>query len=206
MNVQTIICRPQVSRQTVSFIIVLLLFSLVAGCASQKPKVYSDYKAETNFKAFKTFGYLERLGTDEKEYTALTSTYFKEAAKAQMLALGYTYSDQAPDLLINFFSTRESRTDVRSHPTLNASYGYHNSLHYSFPVYSSDTYTRHYKMGALKIDIVDAKEKKLIWQGSIENKISNEYKNNPQIGIQAMVQLIFQQHPLNSIHTVITTP
>src|SRR5690606_31027729 len=91
-----------------------LVTSLVlAGCATG-PKVRSDAAANTNFSSYKTFGFMPEPATDKAGYTTLVTQHFKDAITSEMTALGYQFSETNADLLVNFNSNVESRTDVRS--------------------------------------------------------------------------------------------
>lgn len=178
----------------------LLLLSalLLVGCASHGPTVQSDYDPDADFASYKTFAFIQPLGTDKPGYSTLVSGYFKDAVRTQMQQLGYSYSPQSPDLLVNGFTNSETRTDVRSSPSANASYGYfgyRSGLYLGLPIYSSDTKSKHYKVGTLSIDVVDAQKKQLIWEGIAEEKLSKEAMNNPQEAIQTTVQQIFLTYP-----------
>lgn len=170
---------------------------LLAGCTSG-PTIRSDYDRSADFSAYQTFGFVDPLGTDKNGYSTLVTSHFKAAAREEMEALGYTYSESNPDLLVNFFSNTENRTDVRTTPSVTASYGYYgyrSGLYMGFPLYGSDTETRHYKVGTLNIDVVDAAEEQLIWEGIAEGKLSEEAMENPRAAIHTAVRQIFERYP-----------
>ena len=175
----------------------IALFTLVAGCTTG-PSIRSDYDRTADFTAYKTFGFVEPLGTDKSGYSTLVTSHFKGAAQAEMEKLGYTYAEQSPDLLVNFFSNTENRTDIRSSPSVTASYGYYgyrSGLYMGFPIYGSETETRHYKVGTLNIDVVDAEKSQLVWEGIAEGKLSKEAMADPRAAIHSAVQQIFQTFP-----------
>jgi ABC-type transporter lipoprotein component MlaA len=181
----------------------LLSALLLAGCASQRPTIQSDYDPDADFANYQTFGFIQPLGTDKPGYSTLVSGYFKAAVRTQMERLGYTYSPQSPDLLVNGFTNTETRTDVRSSPSANASYGYfgyRSGLYLGLPLYGSDTKSKHYKVGTLSVDVVDAQKQQLIWEGIAEEKLSKEAMNNPQEAIQTTVQQIFLTYPTAQQH------
>ncbi|WP_339899472.1 DUF4136 domain-containing protein [uncultured Gilvimarinus sp.] len=170
----------------------------LAGCASGGPTIQSDYSRDVDFNAYQTFGFVDPLGTDKSGYSTLVTSHFKSAARSEMEQLGYTYSEQSPDLLVNFFSNTENRTDIRSTPSMTASYGYYgyrSGLYMGLPLYGSETETRHYKVGTLNIDVVDAEKEQLIWEGIAEGKLSKEAMANPRDAIRSAVQQIFTTYP-----------
>ncbi|WP_339617513.1 DUF4136 domain-containing protein [uncultured Gilvimarinus sp.] len=172
--------------------------ALLAGCASSGPTIQSDYDRDADFTAYQTFAFVDPLGTDKSGYSTLVTSHFKSAAREEMEQLGYTYSEQSPDLLVNFFSNTENRTDIRSTPSMTASYGYYgyrSGLYMGLPLYGSETETRHYKVGTLNIDVVDANKEQLVWEGIAEGKLSKDAMANPRDAIRTAVNQIFKTYP-----------
>ncbi|MBU2884474.1 DUF4136 domain-containing protein [Gilvimarinus agarilyticus] len=176
---------------------ILVLIGLT-GCAATGPDIRTDFDQSVDFQQYQTFGFIDPLGTDKSGYSTLVTAYFKEAATQEMQALGYRYSEASPDLLVNFFMNTENRTEVRSGPKLSATYNYYyyrSGLYLGFPLYDREPDTRDYKVGTLNIDVVDASEERLIWEGIAEGKMSQEALNSPRESIQGAVQQIFQHYP-----------
>jgi hypothetical protein len=170
---------------------------LVSGCATG-PKVRSDAAANTNFSAYKSFGFMSEPATDKAGYTTLVTQHFKDAITAEMTALGYQYSETNADLLVNFNSNVETRTDVRSTPTASIHYGYYNyrrGIYAGFPIYANDVDTIRYKYGTVNIDVVDAAKNQLIWEGISEGTLKRADLEQPKQAIAEVVALIFQQYP-----------
>lgn len=170
---------------------------LLAGCATG-PKVRSDAAANTNFSAYKSFGFMPEQATDKAGYTTLVTQHFKDAITAEMTALGYRYSESNADLLVNFNSNVETRTDVRSTPTASIHYGYYNyrrGIYAGFPIYANDVDTIRYKYGTVNIDVVDAAKNQLIWEGISEGTLKRTDLEQPKQAIAEVVALIFQQYP-----------
>ena len=186
-------------RQQMKRIMMIAAASLVllTGCATG-PTVRSDAAANTNFSAYKSFGFMAQQPTDNADYTTLVTQHFKDAITAEMLALGYQYTETNPDLLVNFNSNVETRTDVRSTPTVSVQYGYYNyrrGIYAGFPFYSNDVDTVRYKYGTVNIDVVDAAKKQLVWEGIAEGTLKRTDLDQPKQAIANVVQLIFQQYP-----------
>lgn len=179
--------------------------ALLAGCAASGPTIQSDYDREADFTTYKTFAFFDPLGTDKSGYSTLVTSHFKSAAREEMQQLGYTYSEQSPDLLVNFFSNTENRTDIRTSPSITASYGYYgyrSGLYMGLPLYGSETQSRHYKVGTLNIDVVDSEKEQLVWEGIAEGKLSKEAMANPRDAIRSAVKQIFATYPT---HVATTT-
>ena len=169
----------------------------ISGCASG-PKVRSDAAANTNFSAYKTFGFIPQPATDKAGYATLVTQHFKDAISNEMTALGYQYSENDADLLINFNSNVETRTDVRSMPASSMHYSYYHyrrGFYIGLPLYTNDVDTIRYKYGTVNIDVVDAAQKQLIWEGISEGTLKKSDLDNPKQAIANVVSLIFQQYP-----------
>lgn len=183
--------------KTLSIAAVALAALILTGCATG-PKVRSDSAANVNFSAYRTFGFMSEPATDKAGYATLVTQHFKDAITAEMTALGYQYSDKNADLLVNFNSNVENRTDVRSTPSASIHYGYYNYRHgiyAGFPLISNDIDTVRYKYGTVNIDVVDAAKKQLIWEGISEGTLKKADLENPKQAIATVVGLIFQQYP-----------
>lgn len=200
MNTQN---APLILRKLWSLSCILLLTLVMGGCAANAPKIQTDFDQDVNFASFQTFGFIHPLNTDEAGYSTLTSAYFKTAAMAEMEALGYLYTDESPDLLLNFFSDIESRFNTNTMVGMSSANSYYANWFFYSPIYGrmAETRTRHYKTDSLKIDIVNAAERKLVWQGSTENRIRKKDRDDPQATINSIVHLILQKFSARSSTT-----
>ena len=169
---------------------------LVLSACTSTPKVRSDFDRSADFSTFRTFAFVDTLATDRSGYSTLLTGYFKSAVEREMIGLGYTQVAQNPDLLVNFSTNSEARTDVRStgYSGYSGYYGYRYGMYSGIP-YSNDVSTVHYKVGTVNIDVVDAKKKQLLWEGTTEGKLTKEVMENPQAAVNAAVGNIFAQYP-----------
>lgn len=174
---------------------------VITGCASG-PKVRSDAAANTNFTVYKTFAFMPEPATDKAGYATLVTQHFKDAISAEMATLGYQYSETNADLLVNFNSNVENRTDVRSSPSSNFNFGYYHyrrGFYAGFPLYSNDVDTIRYKFGTVNIDVIDAAKKQLVWEGISEGTLKKSDLEQPKQAIANVVNLIFQQFPTRQV-------
>ncbi|MDP5144276.1 DUF4136 domain-containing protein [Rheinheimera baltica] len=187
--------RKNIKQLFIASIAAATLF--ISGCASG-PKVRTDAADNINFTDYKTFNFMAEPATDKAGYATLVTQHFKDAISAEMRALGYQYSETNADLMINFNSNVESRTDVRSVPTATFNYNYYNyrrGFYTGFPLYTNDVDTVHYKYGTVNIDVVDAAKKQLVWEGISEGTLKKSDLENPKQAIADVIGLIFQQYP-----------
>lgn len=171
---------------------------LVLSACTTTPKVQTDFDRNADFSSYRTFGFVETLATDRSGYSTLLTGYFKSAVQREMTGLGYTLSDKNPDLLVNFSTNSEARSDVRSTgPTTGYGgyYGYRRGMYAGFPAYNTNVDTVHYKVGTVNIDVVDAKKKQLVWEGATEGRLTKKVMADPQAAINGAVANIFAQYP-----------
>jgi len=134
----------------------LILLFLVASCSSIR--VTSDYDTKTDFSKYKTFAFYKK-GIDKVEISDLDKRRILKALESEMLAKGFTKSEN-PDVLVNIFTKSRQKVDI-----------YNNNHHMYFgwhPWYYGPNYGMHiskYTEGTLFVDLIDANKKELAWQG-----------------------------------------
>lgn len=188
--------KSQLARVAAAFALTAALFA--AGCATTSgPKTRIDYDKSADFSVYRTYGFPKETGTDRGGYSTLVTSYLKSAMSAQMEARGYKYSEERPDLLVNFYMNTRERTEIRPSPSASLGYGYYGyryGLYNAWPLYDDDR-TVTYKVGTLNIDIVDAEKKQLVWEGVAEGRVSEEELQNPKVAINAVVTELMRQYP-----------
>lgn len=168
-----------------------LLGALVAGCASG-PAVRVDQDPAVDLKAYQTFGFFDQMATDRAQYTTILTSRLKQATRVQLERHNYIYSDNNPDLQVNFFVNVVDRQEVRSSPVGRGFHGYR--------VWANDIDTVNYRQGTLSIDLVDAKRNELVWQGVAEGRLSQKSLKNPGPAVDQVVSEIFASFPINDRH------
>jgi hypothetical protein len=138
------------------------------------------------------------LGTDRAGNVSIISGHFKTAISREMEARGYRLATTNPDLLVNVNVSTQERTDVQSTPSASMGmgyYGYRGGMYSSWPMYSNDVSTTHYKVGTGNIDVVDAARKQLVWEGVAEARLTDKMLNSPGPAIDSVVTEIFLSYP-----------
>lgn len=171
-------------------VLVSILFLLASGCASG-PEIRVDMDSRANIKAYRTFGFFPSVSTDGPGYSSLLSTRLKSATAAQLEKNGYKYSANEPDLLVNFYLRIVNKQELRS---TGGYYGYRQGYYGTWTGYPY-VETVNYKQGTLSVDLVDAKQKQLVWQGVAEGVVSEESQQNPGPAIDRVVAEIFSNFP-----------
>jgi hypothetical protein len=175
------------------------LLALVAGCATG-PKISTHTMPQVDFSDYETFGWPAELGTDRGGYETRITQYFKQAARREMESLGYVYSEDDPDLLVNFYTRVEAREGIRTRPAMvptfsTGYYGYRFGMYSAWPVYATEIDTFQYTLGTANIDVVDASEMRLLWEGRAEGRLTADSLSNARSEISETVAEIFERFP-----------
>ena len=167
----------------------LVLLFLVASCSSVR--VTSDYDTNTDFSKYKTFAFYKK-GIDKAEISDLDKRRILKAVEAEMLAKGFTKSEN-PDLLVNIFTKSRQKVDV---------YNDH-FYHGWYPWYYGPNFGTHisnYTEGTLFVDLIDASKKEMVWQGigsGALTRTNNVAKKEERI--KEFVNEIMQAYPPNTV-------
>ena len=186
--------------RTTKLMLATIFVAVAAGCAV-KPDYRVDYDPAVDFSQYKTYGFFDQLGTDQAGYSTLVTQHFKAATGREMEKLGYTYTEQDPDLLVNFNAMSTEKSEVRSRqvPTMGYGmtgyYGYRGMMYSPFPMYETEVETVNYKVGTLNIDVVDAERKMLVWEAVAEGRLTKKAMENPRQAIDAVVTELFARYP-----------
>ena len=134
-----------------------ITFLILTSCSSVS--VYSDYDKKVDFSAYKTYAFY-KTGIDKVEISDLDKRRILNAIDQQMVAKGFTKSEN-PDLLINLFTKSREQVNVNQ---FNAGWGWGWGWNPYF-MGGQQTSVSTSTQGSLYIDFVDAKKKEMIWQG-----------------------------------------
>lgn len=135
----------------------LLIVVLFSSCSSVK--VASDYDKNADFNNYKTFAFL-KSGIDKAEINDLDKRRILRAIEADLLAKGFTKSEN-PDMLVSIFTKAREKVNVYNRGIGPYYYNWNWTPWYWNNFNSISTSTE----GILYIDLIDAKKRELIWQG-----------------------------------------
>ncbi len=145
--------------KTLPFVLLLLV---VTSCVSVR--VASDYDKNANFNNYKTFAFF-RTGIDKAEISDLDKRRILHAIEVELLAKGFTKSEN-PDLLISIFTKSREKINIYNNGYGPYGYGYGwgwSPYYWGHNYYGNNVTTS--TEGTLYIDLIDAKKKELVWQG-----------------------------------------
>lgn len=174
----------------------LLSFTLFTQCGPSL-KVSNDYDRSADFTQYKTFNLYKLEG--KGNISELNYDRINKAIASEMKAKGFIETDTNPDLLVNAVTILKDQQSVSSNTNV---YGY-GGMYRPYGMWgggmgmatANTTYnTYNYKAGTFTIDIVDAKTKKMVWQGTGSADIDSAPKD-PDATVQAGVTKILAGFP-----------
>lgn len=164
----------------------LLLFAMVTSCSSVR--VASDYDKNANFSSYKSFAFY-KTGIDKAEISDLDKRRILRAIESEMLAKGFTKSEN-PDLLVSIFTKSREKVNVYNNGWGPYGYGWGWSPYYWNNYNTVSTSTE----GVLYIDLIDASKKELVWQGVGTGYLTQNMEKKEE-RIQEFVNAIFEKYP-----------
>jgi hypothetical protein len=172
---------------------------LIQACATDA-RVQVDYDPKQNFQTLHSYAWVPT--TDDTQRTkardSLTDERIHSAVDAHLAASGYKKVDAGQaDFLVTYAITVEQRTSVnQSQMGVGfGSYGGRSAIGfgYSFPLGSTH---EPYTVGSLIIDILEAKQKRLIWRGVGEQALdADQSPENRTTRINTTVKEILGRFP-----------
>lgn len=147
-------------------VLVLAAVALLAACATG-PQITTEADPQADFARYRTFAFYSPLAIEAHGYSTPTSNRIRQAARAQMEARGYVYDEREPDLWVNLNAYLQERTDVTTMPEVDYTYyySYRARAYVAVPYWRERTDVRRYTEGTLNVDLVDARENRLVWTG-----------------------------------------
>jgi hypothetical protein len=186
-------------RQTLFKLIFLSLFSgvFLASC-STTPETYSSVAPGVDFRGIKTYGFLPQTSTDKAGYQSLETNFLKVAVARQMDLIGLTYDAENPEVVMNFYIHTADKMRTRQTPSMGGYYGYRGGMYddfgYGGPAY--ETRIENYTEGTLSIDMIDPKERKLLWEGTVTGRLTKKDTQNMEATINEAVRDVFLKFPV----------
>lgn len=180
----------------------LLFLFLFASCGSSV-RVLSDYDKEANFNNFKTYAFY-KTGIDKAQISDLDKKRILKAIETEMSARGFIKSND-PDILVSIFTKEREQVDVYNNYWGGGLYGggFYGRGFYGWgwsPWYYGGGYGGNSVStsteGSLYIDLIDAKNKELVWQGRGVGTLNNIKKiEKKEERIKEFVSEILQAYP-----------
>lgn len=169
---------------------------LLASCATG-PRVTSDVDPSAHFGQYRTFAFYSPLAIEGQGYATLTSGRTKEAARRQMESRGYVYDEKSPDLWVNLNAYMQEKTGIVNTPEVDYDYyySYRARRYVAVPYWRDRTDVYKYTEGTLNVDLVDAKQNRLVWTGVAVGRVGRTKAEERGAKIDAAVAEIFLRYP-----------
>ena len=166
----------------------------------KKIQVRTQSDPSANLSSYRTYGFVPMPATNIEGKTTALTIYLMKAIREEMDSRGYEYTEESPDLWLNFNAYRQPGGDTETYVT--PAYGYSDYYGYRAGLYNmpfvgfgETEETVQYKVGTANIDVVDARKKMLIWVGIAEGRLTDAMMNNPDNSIARIVSDIFAKFP-----------
>lgn len=94
----------------------------------------------------------------------------------------------------------QDKIQSRQVPTMGGYYGYRTPYYGGWGGYGMgyETQVSSYTEGTLNIDVVDARNKKLVWEGAIVGRITESVVKNLERSIDSAVAEIYKNYPVQA--------
>lgn len=180
--------------------LVTLVLTVLSSCSSVR--VLSDYDQQANFNEYKSYAFY-KTGIDKAQISDLDKKRILRAIEEEMSSRGFVKSEN-PDLLISIFTKEQERVDI-----YNNNFGWGGAWGWGYNPFAwgpgwgwgwggSSVSTR--TQGSLYIDLIDTKNKELVWQGKGEGTLANTNNiEKKEQRIREFVSQILEQYPPNSV-------
>ena len=188
-----------------TLISVSVLAVLLAACAPSV-KVRSDTDPGVNMSQYKTYDFFSQLGIEGDGYSNLLGQHFRDAIGSQMNSRRFTTSG-SPQLQINVSIAAEEKVRVNTYQEPYLYGGYYGGGMYGGGMYGSPwgygggatrTSVHQYTQANVYIDMVDASQHKMVWQGVATFTVTDKMQGQLRETVVNTVEKIFEQFPVSA--------
>ncbi|MCD8445958.1 DUF4136 domain-containing protein [Tenacibaculum finnmarkense] len=165
---------------------------MITSCSSVR--VTTDYDTEADFNSYKTFAFYKK-GIDKAAISDLDKKRILRAIEQELTAKGMTKS-ASPDVLVSLFTKSRERVNVND----NSYGGFYYPYYYGMNGMNgmNRINVSKYTEGTLFIDVLDAQNKALVWQGIGTGALSSRSVERKQARIKEFVKEILAEYPLEN--------
>lgn len=167
--------------------LLILATVLLSSCTSVR--VASDYDREADFSQYKSYAFF-KPGIDKAEISDLDKKRILRAIETEMNNNGFTKSEN-PDLLVSIFTKTNENINIYQNDYRYWGYGWGWNPWYWGSGFNTVNRTSE---GTLYIDLIDSKNKELVWQGMGTAALAREV-NKKQERINEIVAKIMEKYP-----------
>lgn len=174
-------------------ILMALVFMALVLNSCTSVQVLSDYDKDANFNSYKSYAFY-KTGIDRVQISDLDKKRILRAIENEMAARGFVKSE-TPDLLVSIFTKEREQVDVYNN-YWGGVYGWGWYPYYWGPGWGGGSQVSTRTEGSLYIDLIDAKNKELVWQGKGVGNLNNiRDVEKKEARIREFVAEILKQYP-----------
>ncbi len=166
---------------------------LLSSCDSTKYNV--DYDKEFDFSKLKTYKFLPWSPQNSERINELDRDRLYDAIRGELAARNMSEVEDDPDAFVNLIILMQQKTGVTGYTDYYSPYGYGYGYGYgrSHTSYSQYSYTD----GTMLVDVFDAREKRLVWQGSAAGEVKGNQKSyQKEADIRSLMSKVFSFYPI----------
>lgn len=183
-----------IATKTSRIAVLATALAVMAGCAST-PQTYANADPAADFSQYRTFGYVAVASTDKHDYASLETTYLKAAITEELQDRGLVEAND-PDLLINFHVHTQEKIRTHDVPVLTG-FGHYDPFFDTWGTYGAyRTEVRQFTEGTLTIDVVDAQDRRLVWEGAAIGRVTRKNMQNLEDTVYDAVAEIMKDYPV----------
>lgn len=191
------------NRKVWQLLLPALAALLTLSACAPSVKVRSDSDPGVDLSQYQTWGFFSQLGIEGDNYSSLLGQNFRQAVADQMDARGFTQAN-SPQIQINVSIGSEEKIQVNTYsdPYLYGGYrGFYGGGYYGGPwggygYGGTQTTVRQYTEANVYIDVVDATEHKMVWQGVATFTLTEKMRSQMRETVYNTVNKIFEQFPI----------
>jgi hypothetical protein len=165
----------------------------LAACSSIDVRTDYDPEALPAMDQYRTYAWLPLPeGDDPRVHNELMEARITSIVDETLAGRGFEkLTDGVPDFLVGYHVALQGRMSTTN---VNTYYGYGWGPWYTAAY--GNTYTRYYEQGALVIDIVDTRQRELVWRGTAEAEVDRTRPQDQRDQLlQAAIDRIFKKFP-----------
>ena len=167
-----------------------VLAFVLTSCSSIK--VATDYDTKVNFSKYKTFAFF-KPGIDKADVSDLDKKRILRAIESELLAQGFTKSDN-PDMLVSVFT--KSRQKINVNQNNNFGYGFGWGWNpWMWNGMNNNVNVSQTTEGTLFVDFIDKEKKELVWQGIGTGALRIQNREKKEERIKLFVAEIISRFP-----------
>ncbi|RLD47601.1 MAG: DUF4136 domain-containing protein [Bacteroidetes bacterium] len=174
---------------------------LMAGCSTIQ--VTSDYDRSVDFTKYKTYSYYGWAHNSDKILNQLDKERIEKAFADEFAKRGLTFEEEGGDLVVALYIVTEQKQETTATTTSFGGGPYYGGYYYGYGpgwgwgggMSTTSINTYDYTVGTLICDVFDAKEQKLIWEGTGQKTVDNDPSTRDET-IPKAVAAIMNEYPV----------